>query len=453
MVADASIYSLMRQPQPGPGPLEQYAQAQTVRNLMQGGQLQDLQLRQGQKAIDDDAAVSAAYRESGGDPMKLRDILYGRGLHKQAAAAEQAALDAQVKRADLTHKGAQTDKVKAETFTANTKLLRDQLAQVQDDAALSRLRDDTMRLFGMKAAQGIPMTVSDTNFAAWRSNNLMTADDLLKRMNPELKMTDIGGRVVPVNPYTGAQQGAGIAKSAAPQNPTWDSERGAFIMPPSAQSAPVGGAAPSNAGGPRAVVPEGLPPRQDKFGDPKEVTGPDGKPRLVMQNQRTGELVDANTRQPVQGVGPKIGETAQKQLTGVKTTKDAITEYRNALKNWGATDIVKPDARAKMGTFYNNMMLQAKEAYNLGVLNGPDYMILQQVITSPASLTGGITSKEALDAQAKQLDDILTRIGQQVTATQSGIGAPPATPTPAQPRPQPTRAEIDAELRRRGVTR
>ena len=58
--------------------------------------------------------------------------------------------------------------------------------------------------------------------------------------------------------------------------------------------------------------------------------------------------------------------------------------------------MLKPSARAGIGTKYNNMLLQAKEAYNLGVLNGPDYEILQTVITDPRSLTGIATPKKAL---------------------------------------------------------
>lgn len=136
-----------------------------------------------------------------------------------------------------------------------------------------------------------------------------------------------------------------------------------------------------------------------------------------MQNQSTGEIVDANTRQPLQGVGPKLGETAQKQQVGVQNTKNAIQSYLSELEKFSMTDIVNPNARARMGTVYNNMLLQAKEAYNLGVLNGPDYQILQEVITSPSSLKGGVTSKEALDAQAAKLDEILERIGKTVDTT------------------------------------
>lgn len=166
---------------------------------------------------------------------------------------------------------------------------------------------------------------------------------------------------------------------------------------------------------------------RETFGQPFEATGPDGKPKLVVQNKKTGAIVDANTKEPVSNIGPKPGEASQKQITGVATTKDAIKDYREALKKWSASDIANPNARARMGTVYNNMLLQAKEAYNLGVLNGPDYMILQEVITNPASLTGGITSKSALDDQAKKLDELMGRVGQRVTSVQTGQGGPLAS--------------------------
>ena len=164
---------------------------------------------------------------------------------------------------------------------------------------------------------------------------------------------------------------------------------------------------------------------REKFGAPIEVAGPNG-PMLVVQNRNNGGLADANTLQPIGGpVGPKVGETAQKQQIGVTNTQSAIKEYRDALKSMSPQDILQPNARARMGTIYNNMLLQAKEAYNLGVLNGPDYMILQQVITNPMSATGGITSKKALDDQAKKLDEIMGKVGATVIRTQTGRGGAP----------------------------
>lgn len=111
------------------------------------------------------------------------------------------------------------------------------------------------------------------------------------------------------------------------------------------------------------------------------------------------------------GPGDKLPESQQKQLVGVNNLSNAITEYRKELEGFGKLDSLSPDARARMGTKYNNMMLQAKEAYNLGVLNGPDFDILQSVITDPRSLKGAITSKKALDTQASELDRIMQGVG------------------------------------------
>ncbi|WP_421883308.1 hypothetical protein [Methylibium sp.] len=111
------------------------------------------------------------------------------------------------------------------------------------------------------------------------------------------------------------------------------------------------------------------------------------------------------------GPGDKLPEKQQNQVVGVQNLSNAISEYRKELAGFGKLDTLSPDARARMGTKYNNMMLQAKEAYNLGVLNGPDLEILTSVITDPRSFKGALTSKDALDSQASELDRIMGGIG------------------------------------------
>lgn len=138
----------------------------------------------------------------------------------------------------------------------------------------------------------------------------------------------------------------------------------------------------------------------------------------------------------------KLSEAQKKQVIGVQNTKNAIQEYRDQLKGFGITDLASPDARAAMGTKYNNMMLQAKEAYNLGVLNDQDFEVLQKVITDPASWKGAITSNEALDSQAAELDRIMTQI-QGVAG--GDLGAP------RQPKPI-TDQQINALAQQNGVS-
>jgi hypothetical protein len=101
--------------------------------------------------------------------------------------------------------------------------------------------------------------------------------------------------------------------------------------------------------------------------------------------------------------GKPLPEGATKQVTGATNLKDAITNYKKTLEGFSTLDMANPNARANMGNAYNNMMLQAKEAYNLGVLNGPDYQILQSVVKDPTSPSAILVGKKTLEKQANDL--------------------------------------------------
>jgi hypothetical protein len=144
-----------------------------------------------------------------------------------------------------------------------------------------------------------------------------------------------------------------------------------------------------------------------------------GAERAGTYDPERGVVVDPRgaTARPVVGpdgqpIGPKsknAPEAFSKQSAGIKNLNTAINEYKDALATWSNVQQLNPSARAKMGTLYNNMMLQAKEAYNLGVLNGPDYMILTQTITNPMSAMGTVTPNTALAQQATTLASIMEK--------------------------------------------
>jgi hypothetical protein len=98
-----------------------------------------------------------------------------------------------------------------------------------------------------------------------------------------------------------------------------------------------------------------------------------------------------------------LPEGLNKQVTGAVNLTDAISDYQSKIKGFGVKDFANPDKRAEMGNLYNNMMLQAKEAYNLGVLNGPDYDILQKVVKDPTNVSSLAFSNTALSKQADSL--------------------------------------------------
>jgi hypothetical protein len=115
----------------------------------------------------------------------------------------------------------------------------------------------------------------------------------------------------------------------------------------------------------------------------------------------------------IPGVAPpktRLGEKQTNQNAGIDALSQAIGEYVNQLGTWSKLDVLSPDKRAEMGTYYKNLMLQAKEAYNLGVLNGPDLGILMDVVQDPVSIMGTLTSNQALAKQATNLNRFMNKV-------------------------------------------
>lgn len=105
----------------------------------------------------------------------------------------------------------------------------------------------------------------------------------------------------------------------------------------------------------------------------------------------------------IKNLAKPLPEGLNKQVTGAVNLTDAIADYQTKISSFGVKDFANPNKRAEMGNAYNNMMLQAKEAYNLGVLNGPDYDILQRVVKDPTNITSLAYSNNALSKQADSL--------------------------------------------------
>ena len=147
-----------------------------------------------------------------------------------------------------------------------------------------------------------------------------------------------------------------------------------------------------------------------------------GQP-VFFQASRTGGKPEI-----VPGIVPKAGEAQTKQIGGIDSLESAIQSYKDKLKTWSPTDAVDPNKRAQMKTVYNNMMLQAKEAYGLGVLNGPDYAILTDTIADPTTAKGTVYGAfGALEGQADALSELMQRTKQSL---QGGKGIKPKENVP-----------------------
>lgn len=190
----------------------------------------------------------------------------------------------------------------------------------------------------------------------------------------------------------------------------------------------------ASAARPRLDIEQGV-----RTGQIQVITDNDGNVSLL--NKATGVSRPATSADGVPLKGKSVAdkplpEGAQKQLIGTRNLQDAIGEYKTMLTTWSSTDMLSPDKRAKMGRAYNNMMLQAKEAYNLGVLNGPDYDILQSVVKDPTKLTSLAVSNDALNEQASALGNTAANIERTVLESHGKKYTPraPAPDAPATPK-------------------
>jgi hypothetical protein len=111
--------------------------------------------------------------------------------------------------------------------------------------------------------------------------------------------------------------------------------------------------------------------------------------------------------QPMPGKTPPI--EYQKLATAFQNMDDALTNYKTVLAGFGKGDMLSPTKRAEMGQAYQNALLQSKEIYQLGVLNGGDERILKGIINSPLDFTSAMIPTEALKKQATDLQGILVR--------------------------------------------
>lgn len=238
----------------------------------------------------------------------------------------------------------------------------------------------------------------------------------------EQHFVDTGGAVQGVGKYTGTPGTPQFPKTMSPSErdasargwttinqPIWDAQAGQFITRPTKES-PTGA----------AISPTGF--------TPKRVNAP---------------------------------EAYQKQIGGIVNVNTAIENYLERLKGWSNADLLNTTKRAAIGTAYNNTMLQLKEAYQLGVLNGPDYDILTTVLTDPLTAKGAITSNAAIAEQSKQIRTVLrknaenlARVYKQPTSDIDALlppveEAPPPSSSTA-PLTAAEQAELDALRRKRG---
>jgi hypothetical protein len=92
--------------------------------------------------------------------------------------------------------------------------------------------------------------------------------------------------------------------------------------------------------------------------------------------------------------------TPANTVTGATTYVDALGKYNDYVSGLDAKDLANPQVRNRLNSLYAQVKLTGKEANNLGVLNGGDEKILEEVVPNYSNImiTKG-TVKKILDEQ------------------------------------------------------
>lgn len=394
MVADASIYGQI-QPYKTESPFNQLAQILQIQNAQQANQLNQLKAQE--------------YQDATARQNELRALL-GKGVSPYEAALRTGNIkDA----GELAKAQAAANKDNIETATKKAQALGAGYKYVVDNPTLENANAvlDRFGMTGLMTPQEVAAHKAALTDDPVKIKNAATIGFYAALKPEDLKLAisniGLGNKNVTqgVNPFTGAV--TNLATNDIGSNP----DEAAKL----AEQKRHNQAVEANAN--RTF-------EQGKWQYDAERGG--------LVNMTTGEFKPA-----VQGgvpIGAKdkpLPEAAQKQVIGTRNLQDAVGNYLEKLKTFPVQGMASPDARAAMGNAYNNMMLQAKEAYNLGVLNGPDYDILQSVVKDPTKFTSILTSNAALEGQAKELRRIAGSIEKTVLEAHNKPYTPRATATAA----------------------
>jgi hypothetical protein len=93
---------------------------------------------------------------------------------------------------------------------------------------------------------------------------------------------------------------------------------------------------------------------------------------------------------------PLTGKPAD-QVTGAINYQKSLDKVQNLLDTYKGPQLLDPNVRAQFKAAIRTAQLQGKEAFGLGVLNGPDLDILEQVITDPTAFDSFLKDRSTIN--------------------------------------------------------
>jgi hypothetical protein len=93
---------------------------------------------------------------------------------------------------------------------------------------------------------------------------------------------------------------------------------------------------------------------------------------------------------------PLTGKPAD-QVTGAINYQKSLDKVQNLLDTYKGPQLLDPNVRAQFKAAIRTAQLQGKEAFGLGVLNGPDLDILEQVISDPTAFDAFLKDRSTIN--------------------------------------------------------
>lgn len=193
----------------------------------------------------------------------------------------------------------------------------------------------------------------------------------------------------PPSPAAAAAEAAGFVRGGD----------GQYYVPGAGGTAPAPSTAQAAPAAPPAAVMPAAPAAQATAPKPTQTAAPGG----------------AGVRQIAAGENkPTDGEKNEyaKKTTLFANIESSLDRYENMLRKEGASPLgaigFTTPANARMQTAYTDLMIEMKNLFELGALNGPDFAIMQATLQNPATVRGVQLGAEGLGGQLGLIREKLT---------------------------------------------
>jgi hypothetical protein len=97
-----------------------------------------------------------------------------------------------------------------------------------------------------------------------------------------------------------------------------------------------------------------------------------------------------------------------KDFTPIRRINSGIKSLKNTVNKYGVTP-VPGQLGNSLAAQSTDIMMSLKEYYNLGVLSGPDEVLMKKITSDPTSLKAALLGKDAYIAQLEEVEGIMRR--------------------------------------------